>query len=205
MDPVGLVVFAGALLVAAASPGPGIAAIVARVLAYGSPGALAFTAGVAIGDVVWLTVAVLGLAVVAKTFAAVFIAIKYVGAAYLLYLAWKLWSAPATVAASGTAAPDARSQIKLFLAGLSVTLGNPKVIVFYLALLPSLVDLRAVSFAGWVALSATTVAVLAVVFGGYVLMATRARRLLTTPSRIRIINRASAGVMAGAAAAIAAR
>lgn len=52
LDPMALPVFAGALFVAAASPGPGIAAIVARVLGSGTAGALAFTAGVAIGDVV---------------------------------------------------------------------------------------------------------------------------------------------------------
>ncbi len=72
MDLTSLLVFTGALFVAAASPGPGIAAIVARVLGRGMNGAIAFTAGVALGDVVWLTFAVLGLAVVAQTFQAVF-------------------------------------------------------------------------------------------------------------------------------------
>lgn len=66
MDLASLLVFTGALSVAAASPGPGIAAIVARVLGGGMKGAIAFTAGVALGDVVWLTFAVLGLAVVAQ-------------------------------------------------------------------------------------------------------------------------------------------
>ena len=70
MDLTALIVFASALFVAAASPGPGIAAIVARVLGRGMNGAVAFTAGVALGDVVWLTVAILGLAVVAQTFRA---------------------------------------------------------------------------------------------------------------------------------------
>src|ERR1700704_5422431 len=97
MDLTSLLVFAGALFVAAASPGPGIAAIVARVLGRGMNGAIAFTAGVALGDVVWLTFAVLGLAVIAQTFQAVFLVIKYAGAAYLLYLAWKLWTAPVVV------------------------------------------------------------------------------------------------------------
>jgi threonine/homoserine/homoserine lactone efflux protein len=89
-----LVVFAVALFVAAASPGPGIAAIVARVLGRGTAGALAFTAGVATGDVVWLTVAVTGLAALASAFDGVFTVVKYAGAAYLLFIAWKLWNAP---------------------------------------------------------------------------------------------------------------
>ena len=95
MDLAGLLVFATALFIAAASPGPGIAAIVARVLGRGTQGAIAFSAGVAIGDVVWLTFAIVGLAALAQAFSAVFVIVKYAGAAYLLYLACKLWTAPA--------------------------------------------------------------------------------------------------------------
>lgn len=94
MDITGLLVFATALLIAAASPGPGVAALVARVLARGAGGALAFTAGLAIGDVVWLAAAVMGLTALAKLFGGLFLVIKYAGAAYLLYLAIRLWTAP---------------------------------------------------------------------------------------------------------------
>src|SRR4051812_34078846 len=95
MDLAGLAVFATALLIAAASPGPGIAAIVARVLGRGLDGTIAFTTGMAIGDVVWLTFAIVGLAALAQAFHEVFLVVKYAGAAYLLYLAYKLWTAPA--------------------------------------------------------------------------------------------------------------
>ncbi len=205
MDVIALMAFAGALLVAAASPGPGIAAIVARVIGHGTPGVLAFTAGIAIGDVLWLTVAVLGLSVVAQTFAAVFIAIKYAGAAYLVFLAWRLWTAPVAIEEQTVPPAKGRGQVRLFLAGLAVTLGNPKVIVFYLALLPSLVDLRHVTLVGWVALALVTLSVLALVFGAYVAMAARARRMLSSPHSVRLVNRCSAAVMAGAAAVIATR
>src|SRR5207302_7235418 len=79
MDLTALIVFATALLVAAASPGPGIIAIVARVIGRGSRGAAAYSAGFVIGDLVWLTVAILGLSVVAQAFAQVFLVIKYAG------------------------------------------------------------------------------------------------------------------------------
>ena len=95
MDPAALLIFAATLFVAAASPGPGIAAIVARVLGRGLNGAVAFTAGLALGDVVWLTIAILGLAAIAHTFYGVFLAIKYAGVLYLLYLAYRLWTQPA--------------------------------------------------------------------------------------------------------------
>lgn len=204
MDLAGLVVFASALFIAAASPGPGIAAIVARVLGRGPQGAVAFSAGVAIGDVVWLTFAVVGLAALAQTFHGVFVAIKYAGAAYLLYLAYKIWTAPVTI---GEAKVEARGEhpLKLFLAGLAVTMGNPKVMVFYLALLPTLIDLARITVLGFVELVAVTLAVLAAVFGGYILLAARARKLFTSPKAIRRINRGTGAVMAGAAAAIASR
>jgi threonine/homoserine/homoserine lactone efflux protein len=204
IDPAALLVFASALLVAAASPGPGIAAIVARVLGRGMRGAVAFTAGVALGDVVWLTIAVLGLAALAQTFHGVFLAIKYAGVAYLLYLAWKLWTAPVHAQEVDADTTDV-TPVRLFLAGLAVTMGNPKVMVFYLALLPNIIDLTHVTLAGWLALSSVTLSVLAVVFGAYVGLAARARRLFTSPRALRFVNRGTGAVMASAAAAIAAK
>jgi len=204
MDFTGLAVYAMALAIAAASPGPGIAALVARVLGRGARGAVAFTAGITLGDLIWLTTAILGLAAVAQAFQGIFAAIKYAGAAYLLYLAWKLWTSPAEL---DGVEMDARSEspAKLFAAGLSLTLGNPKPMVFYLALLPTILDLSQVTIGGYVELIAVTVAVLVVVLAGYIVLAVRARRLFTSPSAVRRINRTAGAVMAGAAAAIAAR
>jgi threonine/homoserine/homoserine lactone efflux protein len=204
MDFAGLLVFATALFIAAASPGPGIAAIVARVLGRGTQGALAFSAGVAIGDVVWLTVAIVGLAAIAQAFHGVFLIIKYAGAAYLLYLGYRLWTAP-VAATAVEARTTGEHPLKLFLAGLAVTMGNPKVMIFYLALLPTLIDLAGITVLGYAELVAVTLAVLGVVFGGYIGLAARARRLFTSPRAIRWINRTTGTVMAGAAAAIASR
>lgn len=204
MDISALMVFAAALLVAAASPGPGLAALVARVLARGRAGAVAFTAGLAIGDVVWLAAAVTGLSALAQTFGGVFLAIKYLGAAYLLYLAYRLWTAPVAVV-SATEAPRSEGSGRLFLAGLAVTLGNPKVMVFYLALVPTLLDIGAITPLAFAELALVTLAVLALVFGAYIVLALRARRLFESPKALRRVNRATGAVMAGAAAAIATR
>jgi len=203
MDHSGLIVFAAALFVAAASPGPAITALVARVLVRGTSGALAFMAGLAIGDVVWLTSAILGLAFVARTFSFAFLVLKYLGAAYLLYLAWRMWTAPAHSVAPET--PRAEKPLRLFGAGLALTLGNPKTMIFYLALLPNLIDLAAIGALGYAELVVVTLVVLAIVDGAYVLMAARVRRLFTSPRALKALNRGSAALMAGAAAAVAAR
>ena len=198
-----LLIFAGALLMAAGSPGPSIAALVARVLSRGPRDVLPFLAAMWIGEGIWLTCAVAGLAAVAETFHAAFVVIKWLGVAYLLYLAWKMWFAPA---GNGEAElPEARSGLKLFLAGLTVTLGNPKIMMFYVALLPAIIDLGAVTVLGWAELVATMFVVLVVIDLAWVLLAARARLFLRSPRAVRIANRISAGTMAGAAAAIAAR
>lgn len=203
MDFSSLLIFAGALIVAAGSPGPSIAALVARILAGGWRGVLPFLAAMWIGEAVWLSLAVWGLAAIAESLQLLFTVIKYLGVAYLMYLAWRMWFAP--TAPQGDALPTATSGRKLFAAGMAVTLGNPKIMVFYLALLPAIIDLSAVTLVGWAELTATMFGVIIAVDLGWVLLAAQARRLLRTPRAVRAANRLSAGIMASAAAAIAAR
>ena len=91
------------------------------------------------------------------------------------------------------------------MTGLALTLGNPKIMVFYMALLPTLLDLARVSLLGWAELLAVMFAVLAFVDLAWVFLAARARTFLRSPRAVRIANRLSAGTMGLAAAAIAAR
>lgn len=198
-----LLIFAAALFVASGSPGPSIAALVARVINRGLAGVFPFLAAMWIGEAVWLSLAVFGLAYIAQTFHYAFVALKWAGVAYLLFLAWKMWTAPATVQEGDLPKDDAPT--KLFLAGMAVTLGNPKIMMFYLALLPTIIDLASVTVIGWAELTATMFVVLIAVDLGWALAAAQARRLLKSPRAVRIANRISAGTMAGAAAAIAAR
>lgn len=203
-----LLIFAGALVVAAGSPGPSIAALVARVLTGGWRGVLPFLAAMWVGEAIWLSLAVWGLAAIAESLQLLFTVIKYLGVAYLLYLAWRMWFAPVEATPAelkGEALPVARSGRKLFTAGMAVTLGNPKIMVFYLALLPTIIDLGTITLVGWAELTATMLAVLTAVDLGWALLAAQARRLLRTPRAVRAVNRLSAGIMASAAAAIATR
>lgn len=198
-----LLIFAGALLVAAGSPGPSIAALVARVISKGFRDVFPFLAAMWIGEAIWLSMAVFGLAFVAQTFHLAFVVVKWVGVAYLAYLAWKMWTAP--VAVGDASLPSEDSPAKLFLAGMAVTLGNPKIMMFYLALLPTIIDLGSVTVFGWAELTLTMALVLIAVDLAWVLAAAQARRLLKSERAMRIANRISAATMGGAAAAIAAR
>ena len=198
-----LLIFAAALFVAAGSPGPSIAALVARVIAKGWRDVLPFLAAMWVGEAIWLSLAVFGLAFVAQTFHFAFVMLKWAGVAYLVFLAWKMWTAPVAVREGDLPRND--SPAKLFFAGMAVTLGNPKIMMFYLALLPTIIDLASVSLIGWVELTATMAVVLVAIDLAWVLAASQARKLLKSKRAMKIANRISAGTMAGAAAAIAAR
>lgn len=106
-----------------------------------------------------------------------------------------------------TSSPVAREpeDKNLFLTGLAINLGNPKAIVFFLALLPSVVDLGGLTPLAFGALAAIVVAIVVGVFGAYTLLAIRARRLLRSARSMRLVNRGSGIAVAGAAAAIATR
>jgi threonine/homoserine/homoserine lactone efflux protein len=200
----GFITYCGALALAAAIPGPGVTALVARALGSGFRSSLFMAFGLLLGDLVYLTAVVLGLAFIAQTFGTVFLVIKWLGVAYLAWLAYVFWTSgitPETIEAKRSRADFLTS----FAAGLTVTLGNPKTMVFYLALVPTLVDLHALTIADYGILVACTIVVLLIVLVPYLALAARARWLLRTPRALKALNRGAAAFMAGAAVAIAAR
>ena len=95
--------------------------------------------------------------------------------------------------------------VRLFLTGISVCLGNPKTTLFYLALLPTIIDLPRLTWIGFAELAATLVVVYGTVLALYVVLALRARRMFRLPLALRAINRGTGAVMAGAAVAVATR
>ena len=200
----GLAVFSVVYVLAVASPGPGVAALVARVLARGTRGAPAFIAGYLVGDLIWFTLAATGLAVLAKTAYTVFVVVKFAGAAYLLYLAYRLWTAPAAPLAQGET--DRRERpVQLFLGSLALTLGNPKTMVFFLAVLPTVVELNKLTVVGFFEIALVACCLLPLVLGSYVFFAGRARKHLSRPESVRWVQRGTGAVMAGAAIAVATR
>lgn len=117
-----LIAYSGALFIAAAIPGPGVTALVARALGSGFRETFFMGLGVILGDMIYLTAVVLGLALIAQTFTTIFLVVKFAGVLYLGYIAWKLWTAgllPEDIKAK----PSTNAAMS-FLSGLLVTLGN---------------------------------------------------------------------------------
>jgi threonine/homoserine/homoserine lactone efflux protein len=195
--------FAAAIFILAISPGPTAVALVARVISHGGISVLPFTAALWIGEVFFFTAAVLGLSALLSQFAWALTVIKWAGVCYLAFLAYRLWL-DMTVA-QGPQPTEPTSPIKLFLAGLAVTFTNAKVIAFYLALLPAVVDFAHISFASWLELTLVLISVLAAIDLGYIALAEIARRRLGSLGHTRILNKCSALALAGAALLIAAQ
>jgi threonine/homoserine/homoserine lactone efflux protein len=197
-----LLIFATVYFGAVASPGPGLAAVVARGLAHGSKGAVPFIAGFVAGDLIWLTCAAAGLTLIAQTWSALFTVIRVLGCVYLVYLAWKIWNAPVAAADVEANSGDTRA-LPSFLGSLALTLGNPKVIVFFLSIMPLAIDMNRMSLLIYLQLMGLAFFVLTPVLMTALLLAARARRLFQSERAQRFLNRTTAGVMAGTAGMIA--
>jgi threonine/homoserine/homoserine lactone efflux protein len=201
----GLATFCIAYFLAVATPGPGVAAVISQAMARGAAGAPAFIAGFLVGDLLWFLAAVLGLSALAQTAHVAFVVVKYLGALYLLYLAYKLWTAPARALAEETGSGPARPPRALFLGSLTLTLSNPKPMLFFLALLPTVVPLETLSALGHFEIVAAIAVILPATLGGYTLLAARARRWFRSPRAVKMMNRGSGTLIAAAAVAVATR
>ena len=203
MDLSAILLFATVLAVAIATPGPSIAVLVARVLTLGLARNLAFAAGLVLADVIWLSAAVFGLAALAEQAHEIMVALKHVGAAYLIYLAYRMWTAPTANPAPTVTARTPR--LGSVVGGFAMGMSNPKTMLFYLALLPNLVPLADISLATFAELVVLLAVICSGVLAAYMISASYARRLITSPRTVRYANRGSAVVMAGTAAIVATR
>ncbi|WP_455921635.1 LysE family translocator [Pseudomonas putida] len=194
--------YCAALAVAAAIPGPGMAALVARSVSGGALSGFCLLFGVILGDLTYLSFAVFGLAMIAEHFNALFQLVRWGGAIYLCYLAWVFWFAEHQAIDSGK--PVQRTELlSAAVSGLTITLGNPKTIAFYLALLPLVINLETVSLQTWaLMLVPLTALVLLAVGAVYILGAIRIRHLLSSLRAQRRLFRGAAVIMAAAAAAM---
>ncbi|RUM14277.1 LysE family translocator [Rhizobium phaseoli] len=197
----GFLAYSGALAIAAIIPGPQIVAIVAQALHSGYRKAAWMTAGMVVGDVIYLSAALAGLAYIAATFTTLLVVIKWAGVVYLCWLAYQFWIAPNSLQPQH--GPSTAGGV--FASGILVTLGNPKSVLFYVSILPTVVDVNALSGLDITLLLVMTAVILAVAQYPFALAGTRVRMALRSPRAMTMINRSAAFCMGGAAVAIATR
>ncbi|WP_273829538.1 LysE family translocator [Pseudomonas sp. SBT1-2] len=181
--------------IAAAIPGPAQGALLGQVVSRGARATLPFIAGMVLGNAVWLVVATLGLAALALQFEQVFIAVKWLGVAFILFIAWNLWSKNT----EHLQAPPKRSAGRGLFAGAVLTLSNPKAVVFFGAVLPHAFDLTALSWPEVILITALGIGIDLTVQLAYLVTASRIKNAIRSPKAMQRLNRASAGVMTGCA------
>ena len=197
------IAFAIGMFFLALSPGPGLATIISRALASGPMAGLAVTAGLVLADFAFMGVAMIGLTAIATTLGPLFLLVKYAGAAYLLWLGYRAFRSTASPLL--VTPKSGKGLIKDVGLGFLVTLGNPKAILFYGALLPTFLDMTRIRPGDFLILAAIVVVVSYVVYGSYIFLAERSRRLLSSKSAARMFNRLTGSVLIGAGVAVAAR
>ncbi|MGD8105725.1 LysE family translocator [Pantoea sp. FN0302] len=187
--------YIAALGLAAAIPGPGMTALVARSVSGGAVTGFTMLTGLILGDLIYLSVAVFGLAVIAHNHTSLFTLINWAASFYLCCLAWQFWRyQPQAVNIDQRAT---RKQLaSAWFSGLTITLGNPKTIAFYLAILPLVISLDNVSLQIWgMMLVPLTIFVLLAVGAVFILAALKIRHFLTSAEAQRLLFRSAGAIM----------
>lgn len=204
MDFATLIAFALAFFVFAASPGPDNLTIMARAVSHGWASGLAYGLGTVSGILIFLAAAVFGLSVIASEMGVVMTILRYAGAVWLIWTGLRLWTAKPDTIDLAERSRD-RGLLPAYATGVLLNLGNPKMPLFYIALLPNVVGAE-IGLTLALELALVIIAVEAVVIAGHLLIAHRGRRLMASPVFARRVNRAAGSVMIGTGAiAIAAR
>ena len=191
--------FAAASAILLIIPGPTILLVVSYALGQGWRTALPMAVGVALGDFTAMTLSMLGIGALLLASATLFTVLKWIGAAYLIWLGIKLFRAGGTLGAEPRR--DAASATKMLAHAWLVTALNPKSITFFVAFLPQFLD-RNADFWTQMAIFEATFLVLAFCNAfGYALVASRARSVFASERAIRIFNRTGGSLLVGAGVA----
>jgi len=187
-----------ATLIVLAIPGPTIMLVVSYALTQGRKSAFASVMGVGLGDATAATASLMGLGAVLATSATAFALLKWIGAAYLVWLGIKMWRSPSAALGPHEVARIPAS--KIFWHAYVVTALNPKGIVFFIAFLPHFIAPNA-SVVPQLTLLGTTFVVLGIFNAAiYAFAAAAIGRRLRNPSLLRLINKLGGGFLISAAA-----
>jgi threonine/homoserine/homoserine lactone efflux protein len=191
--------FAAATSVLLVIPGPTVLLVVSYALGQGLRTAMPMALGVALGDFTAMTLSMLGLGALLATSATLFTVLKWIGAAYLIWLGIKLWRAGGAMQA--TPRTDKASAVKMVAHAWIVTALNPKSITFFVAFLPQFLDPAADFWTQMLVFEATFLVLAFANAFGYALLASRARGLMSSARAISLVNRIGGSLLIGAGVA----
>lgn len=185
----------GAMVLTAIIPGPAVFAVVARSMASGFSHGLFTTMGIVAGDFVFILLAVYGLSAMAEMMGSLFVMVKYLGGAYLIWLGISLWRKKnEVVTIEGV---DESSWLANFLTGLMITLSNPKAILFYVGFFPAFLELSSISMTDTAIIMLVATAAFGSVNLGYAYMASKAGVLFNSCKAKKRMNLTAGSMMIG--------
>lgn len=191
--------FVAASAVLLVIPGPTILLVVSYALGRGWKVAAPVATGVALGDLTAMTLSMLGVGALLASSATLFTLLKWIGAAYLIWLGVKLWRAGTKL--DTKARTDAGGAARMLGHAWLVTTLNPKSIVFFVAFLPQFLDPSRPFWPQMAVFEATFVTLAFANAFGYAILASRARRLASSERAIRAVNRAGGAALIAAGTA----
>jgi threonine/homoserine/homoserine lactone efflux protein len=197
------VAFSVAMLIWATLPGPGLAVVVSRALGSGPKAGLAVVTGLVTADFVFLGIAFVGLLAIATAMGPMFQVVKYAGAAYLIWRGYRAFvGADTSNAVEAGAGGAVWRDMGL---GLLATLGNPKAILFFGAILPTFVDMTTVGLADFLVLAGIVAGVSYLVYGCCIVLADRTRHLMASTKAAKRLRQATGTILVGSGILVATR
>lgn len=187
--------FVGASIALLLIPGPTVLLVLSYAISQGKRVALATVAGVALGDLIAMSASLAGLGALVLTSAALFTVLKWIGAAYLIYLGIKLFKSAGDASLESLAAAKGTNSGRVFGHAATVTALNPKSIVFFIAFVPQFITVNAPLLPQFAILVATFVGLAGLNALAYALLADRLRSHIAKPTHLASISRLGGGAL----------
>ena len=191
IDPAILLPYILACVLFSIVPGPSVTVVVANSLAGGTRAGLLTILGTEIAMLVMVTIVALGLDAVMTLVSEAFLIIKLVGAAYLIWIGWRMFS---TSGHLNMEAGERLPTLRYLWQGAVVNLSNPKTLLFLGAFLPQFVDMSRPAFGQIMILGLIVMAVATASDCIYAVLAGRARQVLTA-ARVRLVSKVSGVIL----------
>ena len=177
--------FSLAMFLLAITPGAGVFAVISTALNSSIKNSFYMITGIILGDIIFLLLAIFSLSSIQTILGDMFIFIKYIGGIYLLYLAYKIFTSSCIINIKEN---QNIKTSKNFIAGLVITLSNPKVILFYISFLPTFIDLQKLIINDIFIIIILVTLVLSFVMSFYAISASKVKASLNNKKYIKTMN-----------------
>ena len=190
-----LLAFSVGMIILAATPGAGVFASVTTALAQGFNKSLLLIGGLVLGDIIFFLLALAGLSAAATLMGELFFFIKIAGGIYLIYLGIKMYRQNSSVFEEMKV--EKKSSLKIFVSGFLVTMGNPKPILFYASVVPTIIDVPSVTPLDIFVLTGVITLTSFTVIGSYCYLAAISKKLVRKTSTAKRLNKTAGIVLCG--------